>query len=438
MSYLTKQQLIDKVNSDFASGKPNKINASDLRGVTLDVIDSYLKSGFTLTGNAINAGQTTLDAERGGKYLILQSNTQLEVSLPFGEDSVEGDEIQFVCAGVGASIMGQSFSEFELVKFSYQSSVDSGYLQIADAGVQDVNGFYYQIGIYNSRPRYQKMGTKIRIYYESGQWIIDVIPSSVFYFSTTNSNTPIGLTWSLAGDGNEPFPVISSYSGWFLIRNYVEVSDIKDASTSGKLLLKTQQNPSIGTILQYVSSVGEDEYHNVKKITDEAGVEVLDWNGSNRELVSAGNRLLIDFQNSLFLRPGVGMFDIKQLPAIYDQELSNPTSAIATIGSQTYSPVSGVLTIISDSANILTVFIDNQNTINSLTIELGTYFTGVIDGASVTIFARSQITSLTINTTGHSFYGTAVSDLEAGKSIEFRKHSPDRLFSGPGTVLRVR
>jgi hypothetical protein len=40
MSYLTKQQLIDKVNSDFASGKPNKITATDLRGVMLDCADS--------------------------------------------------------------------------------------------------------------------------------------------------------------------------------------------------------------------------------------------------------------------------------------------------------------------------------------------------------------------------------------------------------------
>ena len=40
MSYLTKQQLIDKVNSDFASGKPNKITATDLRGVMLDYTDS--------------------------------------------------------------------------------------------------------------------------------------------------------------------------------------------------------------------------------------------------------------------------------------------------------------------------------------------------------------------------------------------------------------
>jgi Leucine-rich repeat (LRR) protein len=40
MSYLTKQQLIDKVNSDFASGKPNKITATDLRAVMLDCADS--------------------------------------------------------------------------------------------------------------------------------------------------------------------------------------------------------------------------------------------------------------------------------------------------------------------------------------------------------------------------------------------------------------
>jgi hypothetical protein len=40
MSYLTKQELVNKINTNFASAKPEKITATDLREVMLDCSDS--------------------------------------------------------------------------------------------------------------------------------------------------------------------------------------------------------------------------------------------------------------------------------------------------------------------------------------------------------------------------------------------------------------
>lgn len=59
MAYRTKDELLTNLTSVFASAKPGKITASDLRGFFTDLIDSSLNINWTNQTGSMIQGQTS-------------------------------------------------------------------------------------------------------------------------------------------------------------------------------------------------------------------------------------------------------------------------------------------------------------------------------------------------------------------------------------------
>ena len=180
----------------------------------------------------------------------------------------------------------------------------------------------------------------------------------------------------------------------------------------------------------------------------QSGIQVIDDAGNSGLTISSTARYLqdnmggvaVDFHNRALIN-GTNVLSWANIFATRERNASTIVSApLAATGTQTVAPATGAsVSPSSDAATILTYNINIAAGIAALTVALQTWLDSVPDGARITIFARSAITTLTVTATGYTFIGTAATTLAAGASIEYVKVGSSRTAIGTaGQLLRVR
>jgi len=104
MSYLTKQELVNKINTNFASAKPEKITATDLREVMLDCSDSLANTADTDSYSIVSK---TGDSLIASLKEIWQSNAG---TFHFATTSVASQTIQIKTTTGYARLIGSNGS----------------------------------------------------------------------------------------------------------------------------------------------------------------------------------------------------------------------------------------------------------------------------------------------------------------------------------------
>jgi hypothetical protein len=175
---------------------------------------------------------------------------------------------------------------------------------------------------------------------------------------------------------------------------------------------------------------------------DTTGTVVMEGTGDNRLLYDFSSTFSVDFGYRTLFNPdsnAVLNWTYDFLCAVYGPA-SNSLATLAALGTQTFAPASGTtVTPVSDAAKDLTLNLNHAATIATLTVALATWLNSVGDGARITIFARSAVTTLTVTAAGYTLIGTAATTLAAGTSIEYVKVGSSRTAPGtPGQLLRVR
>jgi hypothetical protein len=164
---------------------------------------------------------------------------------------------------------------------------------------------------------------------------------------------------------------------------------------------------------------------------------------SARVLYDLGGAGSIDFDGRRLLPgngPNANFTWYDDFPVRLDASAALTEAPVSSTGTQTVAPASGsTVTPATDATSVLTYNINIAAGIATLTVALKTWLDRAPDGARITIFARSAITTLTVTAVGYTVIGTAATTLAAGASIEYVKVGSSRSNAGtPGQLLRVR